>query len=139
VPVLDASVVIDAIAPDVAASSPSIRTLTRLSKQGAELIGPRLLLTECANALLMGMRKGRWSGAAADMAFGFLVRMPIRLADDAQHLDRAWELSRRYDNHPIHDMLYVAVAEAAGVVLITADQGLRSRLRHLSWVVGPDA
>jgi predicted nucleic acid-binding protein len=121
------------------ASSPSVRTLTRLSKQGAELIGPRLLLTECANALLMGLRKGRWSGAAADMAFGFLVRMPIRLADDAQHLDRAWELSRRYDNHPIYDMLYVAVAEAAGVVLITADQGLRSRLRHLSWVVGPDA
>jgi predicted nucleic acid-binding protein len=139
VPVLDASVVIDAIAPDVAASSPSIRTLTRLSKQGAELIGPRLLLTECANALLMGIRKGRWSGAAADMAFGFLVRMPIKLADDAQNLDRAWELSRRYDNHPIYDMLYVAVAEAAGVVLITADQGLRSRLRHLSWVVGPDA
>ncbi len=138
-PVLDASVVIDAIAPDVVASSPSIRTLTRLSKQGAELIGPRLLLTECANALLMGMRKGRWSGAAADTAFGLLARMPIRLAGDAQHLDRAWELSRRYDNHPIYDMLYVAVAEAAGIVLITADQGLRSRLRHLSWIVGPDA
>jgi predicted nucleic acid-binding protein len=136
---LDASVVIDAIAPDVAASSPAVRTLARLSKQGAELIGPRLLLAESANALLMGVRKGRWSGGAADMAFGFLFRLPVRLADDARHLERAWELSRRYDNHPIYDMLYVAVAEAAGVELITADQGLRSRLQHLSWVVGPDA
>lgn len=137
-PVVDASVVIDAIAPDVVATSPGVRTLARLSRQGAELIGPRLLLTECANALLTGIRKGRWSGGAADTAYGLLLRLPVKLADDAQHLDRAWELSRRYDNHPIYDMVYVAVAEAAGVDLITADQGLRSRLQHLKGVTAPD-
>jgi predicted nucleic acid-binding protein len=138
-PVLDASVVIDAIAPDVEVSSPAMRTIARLSSEGADLVGPRLLLTECANALLVGVRRARWSGAAADTAYGFLLRMPIKLADDAQHLDRAWELSRRYDNHPIYDMVYVALAEAAGVELITADQSLRSRLQHLSWIRAPDA
>jgi predicted nucleic acid-binding protein len=137
-PVLDASVVIDCIAPDVILSSPAVRTLARLSAEEAELVGPRLLVQECANALLMGIRKGRWSGAAADQAYGFLVGLPLKLTDDVRHVDRAWELSRRFDNHPIYDMVYVAVAEAAGIDLITADETLRSRLQHLAWIKAPD-
>src|SRR5207245_1174313 len=46
---------------------------------------------------------------------------------------------RRYDNHPVYDMVYVAVAEAAGVDLITADESLRSRLGHFGWIKAPDA
>lgn len=137
-PVLDASVVIDCIAPDVTLSSRAVRTLERLSAEGAELVGPGLLVQECANALLTGIRKGRWSGAAADQAYGFLVSLPLKLTDDARHVDRAWELSRRFDNHPIYDMVYVAVAEAAGIDLITADETLRSRLQHLAWIKAPD-
>jgi predicted nucleic acid-binding protein len=138
-PVLDASVVVDCVAPGIDASSSAMRTMRRLSSERAELIAPRLLLTECANALLTGVKRGKWSGAAADLAYGFLVKLPFRLADDAHHMDRAWELSRRYDNHPIYDMVYVAVAEAAGTTLITADSTLRSRLTHFAWISGPDA
>lgn len=138
-PVIDASVVIDCVAPGIDSSSPAMRTMRRLSSERAEIIAPRLLLTECANALLTGVKRGQWSGAAADLAYGLLVKLPFRLADDAHHLDRAWELSRRYDNHPIDDMVYVAVAEAAGTTLITADSSLRSRLANLSWINGPDA
>jgi predicted nucleic acid-binding protein len=36
-------------------------------------------------------------------------------------------------------MVYVAVAEAAGTTLITADSNLRSRLSHLAWIKAPDA
>jgi predicted nucleic acid-binding protein len=138
VPILDASIVVDCIAPDVKQSSPAMRTLRRLASEGAELVAPRLLLIECSNALLTGVKRKRWSGAAADSAYGFLMRLPFRLADDAHHLERAWELSRRYDNHPIYDMVYVAVAEAAGTNLITADSTLGARLRHLRWIGGPD-
>jgi predicted nucleic acid-binding protein len=46
---------------------------------------------------------------------------------------------RRYDNHPIYDMVYIAVAEAARTTLITADSTLRARLCRLSWVGGLDA
>jgi predicted nucleic acid-binding protein len=113
--------------------------MRRLSSESADLIAPRLLLTECAIALLTGVKRGKWSGAAADLAYGFLVKLPFRLADDSHHMDRAWELSRRYDNHPIYDMVYVAVAEAAGTTLITADSNLRSRLSHLAWIKAPDA
>jgi predicted nucleic acid-binding protein len=137
-PVLDASVVVDCISPDVPLSSSALRTLARLTSQGAELIGPRLVLAECASALLMGIRKGRWTGAAADRAFGFLLTLPIKLADEALHMDRAWDLSRRYDNHPIYDMVYVAVAEAARTDLITADETLRTRLQHMAWIKAPD-
>ena len=137
-PVLDASIVVDCVAPGIDRSSSAMRTMRRLSSEGAELIAPRLLLTECANALLTGVKRGKWSGAAADLAYGFLVKLPFRLADDAHHMDRAWELSRRYDNHPIYDMVYVAVAEAAGTTLITADSTLRSRLTHFAWISGPD-
>ena len=137
-PVLDASVVVDCVAPGIDSSSSAMRTLRRLSSERAQLIAPRLLLTECANALLTGVKRGKWSGAAADLAYEFLVKLPFRLADDAHHLDRAWELSRRYDNHPIYDMVYVAVAEAAGTTLITADSTLRSRLAHFAWISGPD-
>lgn len=139
VPVLDASIVVDCVAPDVKASSPAMRTLRRLSSQGAELVAPRLLLIECSNALLTGVKRKRWSGAAADSAYALLLKLPLRLADDAHHLDRAWDLSRRYDNHPIYDMVYVAVAEAAGTTLITADATLRDRLKQLSWIDGPDS
>ena len=138
-PVLDASVVVDCVAPGIDSSSPAMRTMRRLSSEKAEIIAPRLLLTECANALLTGVKRGKWTGAAADLAYGFLVKLPFRLADDAHYLDRAWELSRRYDNHPIYDMVYVAVAEAAGTTLITADANLRSRLNHLTWINAPDA
>ena len=53
-------------------------------------------------------------------------------------LDRAWELSRRFDEHPVYDMVYVAVAERLGTQLITADAALRTRLVTMPYVVGPD-
>ena len=99
-------------------------------------MGPRLLLEEVSNALLSGIRRRRWSGAAADASRGLLLSLPVRLADD--HRDRAWELARRYDNHPTYDMIYVALAERTATELITADEALRLRLTHVYWIVGPD-
>ncbi len=52
----------------------------------------------------------------------------MRLVDTPADLERAYDLARRYDDHPLHDMLYVAVAERTQTALITADEQLRSRL-----------
>ena len=57
---------------------------------------------------------------------------------DAPDRARAFELARRYDNWPVYDMVYVALAERLGTELITADQRLRTRLAHLGWVRGID-
>jgi predicted nucleic acid-binding protein len=129
--------VIDWIAPHADPESPAMATLRRLAGGGQPVIAPRLLQIECASVLAAGVRRGRWSGAAADVAYVRLAELPVQSVDDLRHLDRAWELSRRYDNHPVYDMLYAAAAEAARTELITADQALLRRLGSLGWVRAP--
>lgn len=75
---------------------------------------------------------------AADAARGLLRELPVRLVDEPRDLDRAWDLARRYDNHPMHDLVYVAVAERRRTQLVTADSALRQRLRGLDWLIGPE-
>jgi predicted nucleic acid-binding protein len=138
VTVVDASVVVDWVAPGIEEGSPALVTLRRLAEERHDITAPRLLVEEVANALLTGVRRRRWSGRQADEAFARLRRLPVRLVDDRRDLDRAWDLARRYDNHPLYDMLYVALAERTQSVLLTADDSLRSRLSSLAWVLGPD-
>jgi predicted nucleic acid-binding protein len=136
-PVVDASVVVDWVAPVVDSRGPARRLLHRLVETDSQVIGPRLLLEEVSNALLTGVRRGRWDGAAADRGFTQLRRLPVRLLDTVADLDRAWDLSRRYDEHPIYDMVYVALAERLGEQFFTADDTLRSKLSQLGFITSP--
>jgi predicted nucleic acid-binding protein len=136
-PVVDASVVIDWVAPDTDPAGPAHRLLARLAERGEAVLAPRLLQEEVGNALLTGVRRGRWDGAAADRSFVLLRRLPVRLVDTPDDLDRAWDLARRYDEHPVYDMVYVALAERLDEELITADKRLRLRLASLGFVRGP--
>ena len=136
-PVVDASVVVDWVAPGVDPHGPAATVLARLSRAGAPVLAPRLLLEETANALVTGIRRGRWSGAQADASFVLLKQLPVEVVDRPGDLDRAWELSRRFDEHPVYDMVYVAVAERLGEQLVTADDALRERLVGMPFVVGP--
>ena len=136
-PVVDASVVVDWVAPGADPDLPAVALLAQLAATEAELLGPRLLMEEVSNALLTGIRRGRWSGAAADRAHRLLRLLPVRLVDEPRDLGRAWDLARRYDAHPIYDMLYVALAERRGTQLITADDGLRQLLDGFDWIVAP--
>jgi predicted nucleic acid-binding protein len=114
-----------------------MKTLHRLTQGNDSVMAPELLYVECASALVAGVRRNRWTGSDADTAYRLLMQLPVRTVGDRRHLDRAWELSRRYDNHPVYDMLYAATAEAAGMVFITADETLLRRLGHLDWVQRP--
>ena len=134
-PVLDASVVVDWVAPDSDPEGPARRLLDRFSAEAASIQAPRLLLSEVANALLTGIRRGRWDGAAADTSFVLLRSLPAQLQDETVDLARAYELSRRFDEHPIYDMLYVAMAERLGEQLYTADSRLASRVGAFAPVV----
>ncbi len=138
-PVVDASVVVDWVAPGADPSSAAVGALRHLAGEEAELVAPRILLEEVANALLTGVRRQRWSGIAADASNRLLHDLPVRIVDEQRDLDRAWELARRHDNHPIYDMLYVALAERRRTTLVTADHALRRRLAGSDWVLGPEA
>jgi len=139
VAVVDASVVVDWIAPGADPVSPAFGVLRHLVRDGEEILAPRLLHVEVANALLTGIRRRRWSGTDADAAHLLLRDLPLRIVDLEADVDRAWELARRFDNHPMYDMLYVALAERHTTTLITADQALRRRLVGLDWIVAPAA
>lgn len=138
VPVVDASVVVDWIAPGVDPGVPAVALLERMAAAETELLAPRLLMEEVSNALLTGIRRGRWSGAEADSARTVLRRLPVRLVDEPRDLERAWDLARRYDDHPIYDMLYVALAERRRTQLVTADAALRQILGGFGWIVAPE-
>jgi predicted nucleic acid-binding protein len=133
-PVVDASVVVDFIAPDVAEDAPARVLFAKWAAAGAPLFAPGLLWLEVTNALLTGIRRGRWSGADADGAAALLARIPVRRIDTDGDTARAFELARRYDNWPVYDMLYVTIAERTGDEFITADARLQARLGHLAWV-----
>lgn len=137
-PVIDASVVVDWVAPNGDPSSPSARVLAHFAREEAELLAPRLLLEEVSNALLTGIRRRRWSGAAADDAHGLLLDLPMLFIDEPRDLRRAWELSRRHDNHPVYDMLYVSLAERRRTELVTADLRLPRRLGAKPWIMTPE-
>ncbi len=68
------------------------------------------------------------SGADADVAFSRFRAMPVRYADEAGDLDAAWELARRYDEHPIYALVYLALADRLGETLHTADERLLARV-----------
>ncbi|MCW2783719.1 MAG: vapC3 [Marmoricola sp.] len=137
-PVLDASVVVEWISPVADPDGPEIRLMHRLARAGVVLHAPHLLIQEAGNVLLTGVRRGRWTPAEADEAFGDLDRLPLVRHADNNDLERAWELSRRYDEHPIYDMVYLAIAERLDEVLVTADQRLLDRVRRPGRIVRPD-
>lgn len=136
-PVVDASIVVDWVAPGVDPNAAAGQLLTRFAEENVPVRAPRLLLEETTNALITGIRRRRWTGAQADEAFLLLRRLPVEVVDGPSDLDRAYELSRRYDEHPVYDLVYVALAERLGDQLFTADAALRSRLAGLPFILGP--
>jgi hypothetical protein len=66
--VVDPSVVIDWIAPGADPKSPSMETLRGLIRSNEQVLAPELLFVECANALVAGVRRRRWTGVAADVS-----------------------------------------------------------------------
>ena len=136
--VVDASVVVDWVAPDIDPETPALKLLRRLVAAGTDLVAPHLLIEEVSNALLTGIRRGKWTGASADQSLAVLRRLPVRLVDQPRDVERAWDLARRYDNWPIYDMILVALAERRGVRLVTADAALRRLLPGFDWIVAPD-
>ena len=124
--VVDASVIATALGDD---GDDGDRLRDRL--RGEQLAAPHLLDVEVASVFRRQVAAGRLDPRRARLALDDLVAMPIRRAAHAPLLTRAWELR---ENLTSYDAMYVALAEALDVALVTGDARL-SRTRRLRCAV----
>jgi predicted nucleic acid-binding protein len=114
--VADASVLAVALADD---GSDGARARDRL--RGEELAAPEIVDLEVASVLRKHLTAGMLDDRRARLALADLADLPMRRAPHLPLLARCWELR---DNLTVYDAAYVALAEALGVPLVTADRRL---------------
>jgi predicted nucleic acid-binding protein len=98
-------------------------TTEALALLGNLLLAPSLLQAECANILWKKVRRGEMSALEAGIAARILAGFGVEFCSSEPALVRVLELALALD-HPAYDCVYLALAEARGVPLITADEKL---------------
>ena len=111
--VADASV----IAPVVADGGPDgVRFRQRL--HGEQIAAPDLLRVEVLSVIRRQLRVDALDFTQAEQALADLLELPITVYPTAPLLGRCWELR---DNFISYDACYIALAEALGCGVLTAD------------------
>jgi predicted nucleic acid-binding protein len=118
VKVVDASVVVHALADATPLGQRARPALRELS-----LSAPHVLDLEVTAAVRRAHLRGALSEQDARQALADLAKMPITRHQHTALLNRCWELR---DNVKTYDAAYIALAEALGVPLLTADARLAS-------------
>lgn len=114
--VVDASVLAPALGDD---GPDGDRARERL--RGQRLVAPQLIDLEVASVWRRQVAAGAMDVRRADLALDDLVSMPMRRAPHSALLRRCWQLR---DNLTMYDIAYIALAEALGAPLLTADRRL---------------
>lgn len=114
--VIDASVLVTLLidrGPDHVAVRERIR--------GVRLMAPELIDLEVTSAVRGLAASGQLDDEVAVEVLAGLASFPMRRSVHRPLLPRCWELR---NNLTVYDAAYVALAEAADAVLLTADRGL---------------
>lgn len=114
--VVDASV----LAPIIADAGPDGEAL-RARLRGEAVAGPDLVRLEVVSVLRRQAAAGQLTPAQAGAAIEDLLDLPLSVFPTAPLLRRAWELR---DKVTAYDACYVALAEALGCTLLSADARL---------------
>ncbi len=118
-PVIDASVVVSVLAD--AEHAPWAEAQLSAGSADRSLWVPHLIDAEVGQALRREVAAGRLGEGRAEAVLSDLMRMPLRRIDHVGLIPRAWELRH---NFSFYDGLYVALAEALDVSLVTLDRRL---------------
>lgn len=114
--IVDASVAVKWVVPEPdSARAASLRNHT--------LIVPDLFFSECANVLWKKLRRGHVTNEQAGAAARTLETADLVIVSTKPYLARAVAIAAELD-HPAYDAIYLAVAEAYGLRLVTADDRL---------------
>jgi predicted nucleic acid-binding protein len=114
--VVDASVIVPALAGDNDDGDQARRRL-----RGETLYAPGILDLEVVSVIRRLLGSGELDERRASLALGDLYDLDPRRVGHRPLLPRVWEL--RHTVTP-YDAVYVALAEAIGAVLVTADRRL---------------
>ena len=93
----------------------------RARLRGERLAAPELVDLEVVSVWRRQVRAGAMDDRRAVLALADLGALPLRRTPHRPLMARCWELR---DNLTIYDAAYIAVAEAWGVLLLTADARL---------------
>lgn len=111
--VVDANVLSVALGDDGSDGAAS-----RAALAGENLVAPELIDLEVLSVLRRQVKAGHMGAARAELALTDLAELPMRRAPHRPLLQRAWELRQTVT---AYDAAYIALAEALGVALVTAD------------------
>jgi predicted nucleic acid-binding protein len=114
--VVDASVLAAALADDSADGDAARGRL-----HGQDIAAPELIDLEVVSVLRRQLSRGKLAPRRALLALEDLLHLPLQRAPHRALLTRCWELR---DNLSVYDAAYVALAEALGTPLVTADTRL---------------
>ncbi len=102
-----------------------------LLNSGVPMIAPDLVLAEVCNAAWRSLRRREIDPAQLDRIASDVAGPFQRLVPLDHLINRAATLVYELD-HPVYDCLYLALAEAEKLSLITADRRLIERVRGTS-------
>ena len=103
-----------------------------LAASEATFVAPDMILAECANAAWRRVRDGTVTPAHAR---AFLDSLPLwfeALPPAAELHKAAFEMAHEF-GHPVHDCLYLALAEREQALLVTADRVFAARVGGSRW------
>jgi predicted nucleic acid-binding protein len=114
--VVDASVATKWFVPE-----PLSNEAERLLDGRDALFAPDFLLIEFGNIIWKKVRLGELARVDGSAALVTLRAGPVGLVDTSPLVERALHLAHEID-HPLHDCLYLATAEAVAATVATADR-----------------
>jgi predicted nucleic acid-binding protein len=114
--VVDASVLVPGLVDDGRDGDAA-----RVRLRGEVLAAPELVDLEVASVLRRLVLAGSLPLRHADLALADLVELPLQRAAHRSLLARCWQLR---SNVTVYDAAYIALAEALGALLVTADARL---------------
>jgi len=132
--VIDASLVLKWYLSDEEFGETSLRLLQRYLDGDVEFLAPTLLEYEVLNALVYAQRKGRIEPESISLALEGFFDLGMELAPVTDLFPRILFFCQTY-KCTAYDSSYLALAEAEGVDLITADRKLFDAVKNnLKWV-----
>jgi predicted nucleic acid-binding protein len=96
------------------------------------LIAPDIVVAEACNAAWKSLRLGRIQPDKLSELAATLPQYFAELADSAGLAPRAVAIAAQLD-HPVYDCLYLSLAEARDLSLVTADARFLGRLSGTPW------